>query len=96
LLWTASSQQATKILQSNDLSSGPGSWGATDPHDFCRRLSAAMLHSRPPLNYCDGFLSWVLYYLGCYAPTWATDLLNRLRLGMVCAPSAQKSKQAAK
>lgn len=78
---------AQAALAANDIATGPGSWGATEPLVFARRLARAALSPRPPATYLDGFMWRVLYYIGCFAPTWVTDTINRLRLGLYGLPS---------
>jgi hypothetical protein len=72
--------QAMELLHHNDLSTGISGWGATDPQVFSARLAKAMLSTKPPSQYRDGWMWRVFYYFGCYSPLWFTDALHRVRL----------------
>jgi hypothetical protein len=53
-----------------------------DADVFARRLVAALLRPRPPMNYHDGTAWRLVYYLGCFAPTWLQLIIQRVRFGL--------------
>lgn len=73
--------QATIELRKNDLVDGPGSLAPDAPAAVAARIVRAALASRgPPAHLVTGWLAHPFRWLGCYAPLWLLDALNRLRL----------------
>jgi hypothetical protein len=74
--------QATKQLHSSPNDDGIGKGKCTDVNVFSQRMAAALLGPRPPMNYCDGYMWRVGYFLGCFAPSWLQLLIHKARYGL--------------
>lgn len=72
--------QATQALYHNDAEQGWGSLFPTDPQHIADKVAKLALSRRPPRHYVAGWLSGVLYCLGCYMPCWVVDLVQGFRL----------------
>lgn len=71
--------QATKVLHFNDSKQGMGAINPADPQRIANRIVKFVLSGRPPRHYVDGWLGFILYCCGCYAPCWLVDLLQMVR-----------------
>ncbi|WIA20900.1 hypothetical protein OEZ85_005245 [Tetradesmus obliquus] len=73
-------QFATQALYHNDAEQGWGSLFPTDPQHIADKVAKLALSRRSPRHYVAGWLSGVLYCLGCYMPCWVVDLVQGFRL----------------
>jgi hypothetical protein len=72
--------QATGVLYQNEAEQGWGALFPTDPQHIADKVAKYSLSRNPPRHYIDGWLSGLLYYMGCYMPCWLADLTQAFRL----------------
>jgi hypothetical protein len=62
---------------------GEEGWGTiwpTDPQRIADKVARYALSTNPPWHYVDGWLSGLVYCMGCYMPCWMSDLVQAYRL----------------
>jgi hypothetical protein len=72
--------QATDVLHQNEAEQGWGALFPTDPQHIADKVAKYAVSRDPPRHYVDGWLSGLLYYMGCYMPCWLADLAQAFRL----------------